>query len=106
MRIDATTSHPALLDPSKAKLVDAARQFESMMLQEMLKPLKFGSSDAGDDSGSDGGGAADTIRGFATEAVGKAISAGGGFGLARQIIRQVQQEREQKQSRGEGTKVA
>jgi Rod binding domain-containing protein len=85
-----------------AKLADGAHQFEAMMLEEMLKPLKFGESpDAagGTDDGAEGGtGANGTIQGYGTEALAKAISNGGGFGLARQIIRQVTQEDGRKQS--------
>jgi flagellar protein FlgJ len=76
----------------RAKLVDGAEQFEAMMLQEMLKPLKFGSVDPDADNAK--GGDSETMRGFATEAVGKALAKGGGFGLARQIIRQVTLEQE------------
>ena len=80
-----------------AKLKEGAKQFEAMMLQEMLKPLQFGGGiDEGDEPAS---GAADTVRGFATEAVGKALAASGGFGLAKQIVRQVTAEHEA-QSKG------
>ena len=72
-------------------LVEGARQFEAMLLQEMLKPLQFG---AGPDEGGEesAGGAADTVRGFGTEA----IASGGGFGIARQIVRQVGAEEERR----------
>ena len=78
---------------SRAKLTDAAQQFEAMMLQEMLKPMRskqdsWGGEEKSDDSGED------TMSSFGTEAVAKAISKGGGFGLARQIIRQVTIEHE------------
>ncbi len=91
-----TTSGRAAFD--KAKLEDGARQFEAMMLQEMLKPLHFGGSP--DEADSEGG-EAETIRGLGTEAVAKAIAKAGGFGLARQIIRQVGQE-DQSKIRGSG----
>ena len=66
-----------------------------MLLQEMLKPLQFG---AGPDEGGEesAGGAADTVRGFGTEAIAKAIASGGGFGIARQIVRQVGAEEERR----------
>lgn len=74
-----------------AKLVDGARQFEAMMLEQLLKPLNFGESpDAGGEESS--GGAGGTIRGFGTEAIAKAIAGKGGFGMAEQIIRQVTSE--------------
>jgi flagellar protein FlgJ len=75
-----------------AKLVDGARQFEGMLLGEMLKGMKFGEApgDAGEDDG--GGGADGTLRGYGTDSLAKAIAAGGGFGIARQIVKQVGME--------------
>jgi len=46
------------------KLVDAAQQFEGMLLQEMLKPMRE-----------------------------HAISKGGGFGVAKKVVAQVEAER-------------
>lgn len=87
-----------------AKLADGARQFEAMMLQEMLKPLNFGGSpDA--EQGESSGGAADTIRGFGTEAVAKAIASGKGFGIAQQIVRKVTHEHDAVLSKQRGAKV-
>ncbi len=85
-----------------AKLTDGAHQFEAMMLGEMLKGVKFGetSDTAGD--GEEPAGAAGTIQGYGTQALAKAIADGGGFGLARQIVREVTQEDARK---GEGSKV-
>jgi Rod binding domain-containing protein len=75
------------------KLADGAHEFEAMMLGQMLKGLSFGGA-PGDDPDDSDAGAAGTVRSFGTEAVAKAISAGGGFGLARQMIRQVEAERD------------
>ena len=85
-----------------AKLKDGAQQFEAMMLGEMLKPLHFGSA-AGEGEQDDS--AQGTIESFGTEAISKAIAQGGGFGIARQIIRQVNAEREARQGSDAGTKV-
>jgi len=94
-----TTQMSSLLDPSAAdrqrlaKLTDGAQSFEAMMLGQILKPLQFGGtpgSNGDDDTNSDAG--ADTTRGMGTEALAKAIASGGGFGIARQIIRQVTQQ--------------
>lgn len=83
---DAAASAKARL----LKLTDGAHQFEAMMLEEMLKPLKFGGGlDASGDSADSAG---DTIQGYGTEALAKAISDGGGFGLAKQIVAQVAAE--------------
>jgi peptidoglycan hydrolase FlgJ len=75
----------------QAKLVDAAQQFEAMMLQEMLKPMRGGEDEWGGEMESQDN-ASDTISSFGTEAFAKAISKGGGFGIAKQVISQVKQE--------------
>lgn len=95
MRIDATmaSSAPAVTDGAKnPKLVDAAQQFESMMLQEMLKPLRSGEDSWGGDDEKSSDSSMDTISSFGTEAVATAISKGGGLGIARQVIQQVTKE--------------
>jgi flagellar protein FlgJ len=77
------------LDRAKqARLVDAAQQFEATLLQELLKPLQHGQSSWGDDEKSDDS-STDSISSFGTEAVAKAISKGGGFGIAKQIVSKV-----------------
>jgi Rod binding domain-containing protein len=87
-----------------AKLADGARQFEAMMLQEMLKPLKFGDA-PGSGDGDEEGGANGTLQSYGTEALAKSIASQGGFGIARKIIQQVTAEDVVKRgSRGE-TKV-
>jgi flagellar protein FlgJ len=83
---------PGLDVQKQAKLVDAAQQFEAMMLQEMLKPMRGGKDSWGGADKSDGDSASDTISSFGTEAFAKAISKGGGFGIARQVISQVELE--------------
>jgi Rod binding domain-containing protein len=91
-------------DPKLAKLTSAAQSFEAMMLNEMLKPLHFGAgvSDGAEESE---GGASDTIKGMATDALCKALAASGGVGIARKIVKQVTAEEEStKVHRGE-TKV-
>ena len=85
--IASNTSTP--LDGAKqAKLVDAAQQFEATMLQELLKPMQHGQSSWGDEEKSDDS-STDSISSFGTEAVAKAISKGGGFGIAKQIVSKV-----------------
>jgi Rod binding domain-containing protein len=87
-----------------AKLAEAAQQFEAMMLNELLKPMHFGAGvDEGAEEGS--GGAADTIRGMGTDALGKALSAHGGMGVARQIVKQVTAAHHAAEVKREGTKV-
>lgn len=80
---------------SRSKLADAAQQFEAMLLQEMLKPMR--SEDGGWTGEANKDGASDTITSFGTEAVAKAISKSGGLGIAKQVIRQVSAEGERVQ---------
>jgi flagellar protein FlgJ len=94
MRIsqDVTSQPSAATEGQKqAKLVDAAQQFEATMLQELLKPLQHGQDSWGGEVKSDDS-ATDTISSFGTEAIAKAISKGGGFGIAKQIVAKVTQE--------------
>jgi len=72
----------------QAKLIDASQQFEATMLQELLKPMQHGQSSWGEDE-SGGDSSIDTISSFGTEVVAKAISKGGGFGLAKLIVSKV-----------------
>ena len=95
MRVEGDQSSQATAGMGKqqnAKLVDAAQQFEAMLMQEMLKPMRSG-QDSWDEEKRDDS-ASDTISSFGTEAVAKAISKAGGLGIAKQVIRQVTQEHE------------
>jgi len=71
----------------RRKLTDAAQQFEGMLLEQMLKPMREGG-----DWGEESGGGSQTMASFGTEAVAKAISKAGGLGIARQVVRQVMHE--------------
>ena len=91
-------------DAKLAKLTRAAQSFEAMMLNEMLKPLHFGAGVA-DGAEESAGGASDTIKGMATDALGKALAASGGVGIARKIVKQVTAEEEATKVRRGETKV-
>jgi len=77
------------------KLTNAAQQFEGMLLQEMLKPMKehgFCQEDGDDSQDQDGGsGFADTLSSFVTMAT--AIAKGGGLGIAKRVVEQVEGEK-------------
>jgi peptidoglycan hydrolase FlgJ len=93
MRITADISNEPVTEVDRqkqAKLVEAAQQFEASMLQELLKPMHDGQDGWGDTEGKDT--ASDTISGFGTEAMAQAISKGGGFGIAKQVISQINRE--------------
>jgi len=85
----------AIEGPKQARLVDAAQQFEATMLQELLKPLQHGQDSWGGEENGDDGSGSDTITSFGTEAMAKAMSKGGGFGIAKQIISKVTLEHQQ-----------
>ncbi|MBS1821213.1 MAG: rod-binding protein [Acidobacteria bacterium] len=71
----------------RAKLADAAQQFEAMMLQELLKPMRSSEDDLSGEKSEDS--SFDTIASFGTEAVAKAISRRGGLGIAKQVVQQL-----------------
>ena len=88
-----------------AKLVEAAQQFEAMLLQQMLKPFQQTEAMNGGQEDGDGGGSASTLSSFGTEAVAKAISRGGGLGIARQIVQKVTAQKENALEKTHSTKV-
>ena len=98
MKITSALTRQSFTDTGvqqRSKLADAAQQFEAMLLQEMLKPMR---SENGGWTGEDNKDAAsDTMTNFGTEAVAKAVSKSGGLGIAKQVIRQVTAEREKVQ---------
>jgi peptidoglycan hydrolase FlgJ len=105
MRVDPglTTMDAAASEKQRmVKLADGAHQFEAMMLQQMLKPLKFGTA-PGDSADDEAEGSA--LQGYGTEALAKSIASAGGFGIAKQIIRQVTAEDQSKGS-AKGSKVS
>ncbi len=53
------------------------------MMKELLKQLSADSTLTGEDGGDGSNGA---LGEFASEALGRALSAGGGFGIARRIV--------------------
>jgi Rod binding domain-containing protein len=82
----AITSHDNMQTAPQPRLVRAAHEFEAQMMKEMLKPLTTGDGLTGsdDDSGSTG-----ALGEYAGEALGRALSEGGGFGIATRILGQV-----------------
>lgn len=78
------------------KLIDAAQQFEGMLLQELLKPMKehgFCQQDGEDDNKDEGSGFGDTLSSFGTEAMATAIARSGGLGIASRVVEQVEGEK-------------
>jgi Rod binding domain-containing protein len=74
------------------RLVKAAHEFEAQMMKELMKPMTRGNSLTGDDQDSDSGsggisGSGGALGEFASEALGRALSDGGGFGIANRIVK-------------------
>jgi len=93
-----------------AKLVDAAEQFEGMMLQELLKPMQkagsvTGSGLTGEDEDPDRDGSLDTFASYGVEAMAEALAKGGGMGLAKQVLRQIGNADEKYRQKSSSTKV-
>jgi Rod binding domain-containing protein len=69
------------------RLVKAAHEFEAAMMKELMAPLEPGHDSL--DGGEDEDGSVSALGSFAGEALGKAISEHGGFGIAKSIIHQL-----------------
>jgi peptidoglycan hydrolase FlgJ len=77
------------LTSQNPRLQSAAHEFEASLMQEFLRPLTHDSlfsekSSEGDES--EGSGNADALMSFGSQAMAKAISERGGFGIATQIL--------------------
>jgi Rod binding domain-containing protein len=86
--VSATVAGTASTSTPQPRLVRAAHEFEAQMMQELMKPLTRGSSLTGeeDDSGN-GSGSSGALGEFATEAMGRALSEKGGFGIANSVLK-------------------
>jgi len=77
------------------RLERAAHEFEGQMMKELLQPMMAGDALTGaDDGDSELGGSSDSgstgaLGEFASEALGKALSERGGFGIADQIVKEL-----------------
>ena len=83
-----STTTAAALTP-QPRLVRAAHEFEAQMMKELIKPLNQGNDIPGSDSDEDDSGSAGALGEFASEALGRALSDGGGFGIASSIVKQL-----------------
>jgi Rod binding domain-containing protein len=68
--------------------VSAAREFEAQMMKELLKPLTEASELSQDESTDS---SSSVLHEFAAEALGRALSARGGLGIAREIVHTLSQ---------------
>ena len=69
------------------KLVNAAHEFEASMVRELMAPLASGGDSL--EGGYDAEGSQSAITSFSGEALAKAISDHGGFGIANRILHQL-----------------
>ena len=83
----AATSQAGQTTP-QPRLVRAAHEFEAQMMKELMKPMTGGDSLTGEEDDSSGGaGAGGALGEFASEALGRALSEHGGFGIASSIVK-------------------
>lgn len=68
------------------RIRQAAEEFEAQMMKELIKPMTSDSLFANGTDGDDGPGSAGALNEFAADALGKALSARGGFGIASRIV--------------------
>jgi Rod binding domain-containing protein len=80
----AAAQNQAVIAP-QPRLVRAAHEFEAQMMKELLKPMTSSDGLTGDGDGA-GSGSGGALGEFASEALGKALSEQGGFGIARSIV--------------------
>ena len=77
------------------RLVQAAHEFEGQMMKQLLEPMTNGDALTGaEDGDSDlgsclGTGSTVALGEFASEALGKALSERGGFGIADRIVKEL-----------------
>lgn len=84
------------------RLKPAAHEFEACLMKEFLEPLQHDSLfDDGTDAGG-GEGSESALMSFGSEALAKAISNRGGFGIATKIIGQLGNNGQQPRSGGSG----
>jgi Rod binding domain-containing protein len=89
-----TATSPGTVSTSAAatpqpRLVHAAHEFEAQMMQELMEPMTRDTSLTGDDEDSDsdsGAGSGGALGEFASEALARAMSDQGGFGIANKIV--------------------
>jgi Rod binding domain-containing protein len=83
--ISAVSLHTQFPVVPQPRLVKAAHEFEAQLMKELLSPMTHAAS-MEDDSDS---GCAGAMADFASEALGQALSARGGLGIATSIIRKL-----------------
>jgi Rod binding domain-containing protein len=83
---EGSTATGAARDTTQPRLLHAAHEFEAQMLEELLKPMTGKDALTGDEDQSGDAGACGALGQFASEALGRALSQAGGFGIANRIV--------------------
>jgi Rod binding domain-containing protein len=75
----------------QTRLVSAAHEFEAQMMKELLKPMTSASELTGGEEDDAISGSTGALGEFASEALGRALSEHGGFGIADSIVQNLSQ---------------
>ena len=102
--ISAAPTSTATPPTPQPRLVRAAHEFEAQMMKELMKPLiqhdtLTGSEDGADEDSGPGG----ALGEFASEALGRALSEHGGFGIASSIVKQLTHSKDEASAAQNGT---
>jgi len=86
--LNAASEQTPVLVADNPKLKSAAHEFEASLMKEFLKPLEHDSLFTEDKSGDSDAeqGSAGALISFGSQAMAKAISERGGFGIATKIL--------------------
>ncbi len=90
MKIEDASLAPGIGSPraeNPGKLRDAAKQFESMLVAQMLKSVRESVTGLGGDDGGDN--ASSTYMEMAEQQFSQALSASGGMGIAKMVVAQL-----------------
>lgn len=71
------------------RLERSAHEFEATLMAELLKPLQQTDGLTGEEGAGGGAGSGGALGDFASESLARAISERGGFGIADEILRQL-----------------
>lgn len=78
-----STAAPAPKEPSPEKILEAATQFEAMLLEQMFKTMRESSEGGWMGSGEASG---TTMTEYAEQEFARVMAAGGGFGIAKTLV--------------------
>jgi len=86
-----STTSAAAPERSPEKIRDAAKQFESLLIEQMLKSAR--ESGSGDWTGSSEDQTATPLSDMAEQQFAKLLAANGGLGLAKMVVEGLQRKR-------------